>query len=772
MTKARILANLISDNAELADGQISVAEVVGAAPLASPTFTGTASGTFSGPLTGNVTGDLTGDVNTTLIASPTLNATVNIKTTDANGEGIGLGIDADKKVRFYDDQGSSTKMYWNASTVTQKFEDNSKLAFGSSENLKLYHDGTNKLVGDLTQTGAFTTDKYNNAEALPTIRPSLLLDFANSKTLDPRITFTRGSTATYWDGKTTTKAEENLFKYSQEIDNTSNWLRSGVTTTANSATAPDGTTTADTLVVSGGEAYHYLYQAVSALASTTFTASVYVKAVSGTSIAALGIRFLQDSGNWLNLVCDISTGATTLQTGSTSTYTNVSYTSTSVGNGWYRFTLTATGGTGNVMFQPHTSTSPSVTANYGNQYFNDDGDAFYLWGAQVELRDSATAYTATTSSPIVKYQPTLQTAASGEARFDHDPVTGESKGLLIEEARTNQFGYSETFQNFSKSSASVLINEAIAPDGTSTADKMVPDANNNFIWLDTSLTSGSEYTQSIYAKTGGMRYLQFAPSAGFGSDYVNFDLENGVVGNSSGIAASASIEHVGNGWYRCVLTDTATASSLGRILIHASNSDSGRLSGSGANNFNGVFIWGAQLETGAFPTSYIPTSGSTVTRSLDSAEITGTSFDFFNNQEASFFAEVSMAYSGGNSKGILSVGADIVGASGRLVNMYLSSGLQSYYDSYSFGNTVTSGNGGPTPPSKVALSFSTTEYNGASDGASIGSTSGSYYLDQAVNLKIGGTYNGNTYPLNGHLKKISCYPQKFTSATLQQMTEE
>jgi hypothetical protein len=62
MSKARILANLISDNAELADGQISVAEVVGAAPLASPTFTGTASGTFSGPLTGNVVGNLTGDV--------------------------------------------------------------------------------------------------------------------------------------------------------------------------------------------------------------------------------------------------------------------------------------------------------------------------------------------------------------------------------------------------------------------------------------------------------------------------------------------------------------------------------------------------------------------------------------------------------------------------------------------------------------------------------------------------------------------------------------
>jgi hypothetical protein len=122
MSKARTLANLISDNAELADGQISVAEVVGAAPLASPTFTGV--------------------VGATTISSPTLNATINLKTTDANGEGIGLGIDADKKVRFYDDQGASTKMYWNASTATQKFEDSSKIAFGSSEDLKIYHSQT------------------------------------------------------------------------------------------------------------------------------------------------------------------------------------------------------------------------------------------------------------------------------------------------------------------------------------------------------------------------------------------------------------------------------------------------------------------------------------------------------------------------------------------------------------------------------------------------------------------------------------------------------
>ena len=105
---------------------------------------------------------LTGDITST--------GGININTTDANGTGIALGLDGDKKVRFYDDQGATTKMYWNASTVTQKFEDNSKLAFGSSEDLQLYHDGTNnKLVGDLTQTGKPSTDEVDLSPIAATI---------------------------------------------------------------------------------------------------------------------------------------------------------------------------------------------------------------------------------------------------------------------------------------------------------------------------------------------------------------------------------------------------------------------------------------------------------------------------------------------------------------------------------------------------------------------------------------------------------------------------
>jgi hypothetical protein len=85
MSKARTLADFISDGSEFADGTISVAEVSGAAPLASPTFTGTASGTFSGPLTGNVTGNVTGDLTGDVTGNVTGNLTGNV-TGDVAGD--------------------------------------------------------------------------------------------------------------------------------------------------------------------------------------------------------------------------------------------------------------------------------------------------------------------------------------------------------------------------------------------------------------------------------------------------------------------------------------------------------------------------------------------------------------------------------------------------------------------------------------------------------------------------------------------------------------
>ena len=91
------------------------------------------------------------------------------------------------------------------------------------------------------------------ASLYPSINPSLLLDFANSKVLDPRITFTRTTTATYYDGVTTAVAEQNLLTYSQEFDNAA-WSKTSGSVTANADNAPDGTSTADLFTPSASDA--------------------------------------------------------------------------------------------------------------------------------------------------------------------------------------------------------------------------------------------------------------------------------------------------------------------------------------------------------------------------------------------------------------------------------------------------------------------------------------------------------------------------------------
>ena len=216
-------------------------------------------------------------------------------------------------------------------------------------------------------------------------------------------------------------------------------------------------------------------------------------------------------------------------------------------------------------------------------------------------------------------------ASNNVPRFDHDPTTGESLGLLIEESRTNQFPYSSEFDNgaWNKSNLNVTANQITAPDGTITADKISADATATearYVNDDTSIINGKLYTQSVFAKAGEVTVLQIAPSTGFSSRYQNFDLSTGQLGN--GDVESASITAYPNGWYRCTVTQSAITTISGRMVFaFATVPGDGRIPSPTIALGDGFYLWGAQLEEGSFPTSYIPTSGpntgSTVTRAQD-----------------------------------------------------------------------------------------------------------------------------------------------------------
>ena len=225
----------------------------------------------------------------------------------------------------------------------------------------------------------------------------------------------------------------------------------------------------------------------------------------------------------------------------------------------------------------------------------------------------------------------IKTATSDTPRFDHDPSTGKSLGLLVEENRTNLLQQSEDYSTtWTRFNVNASVNAITAPDGTTTADKLVENSSNNFHRVRQGISSGVTGTFSIFLKADERNRVNLGTSDT--NLIAQFDLSAGSI-----VSGTGSIQSFGNGWYRCSISSTFTSSGPYLLLR---NSSSEFYTGDGTS---GVYAWGAQLEANAtFATSYIPTSGSSVTRSADIASITGSNFSsWYNQSEGTVFVKSS-----------------------------------------------------------------------------------------------------------------------------------
>jgi hypothetical protein len=201
------------------------------------------------------------------------------------------------------------------------------------------------------------------------------------------------------------------------------------------------------------------------------------------------------------------------------------------------------------------------------------------------------------------------------------------------------FTRSEEFDNAAwiKSEVTVTANSAVSPDGTSNAEFLVPSVNAaaHQAYQSIALTNATAYTVTVYAKSGGYNFVNLRFGGGIASEAF-FDLSNGTVVSATTLA-NASIRPAGNGWYRCSYTATATSTASFAVSINPCPTSSSF--GVAGNGTSGVYVYGAQLEAGAFATSYIPTVASQVTRSADVATMTGTNFSsWYNQTEGTFVA--------------------------------------------------------------------------------------------------------------------------------------
>jgi hypothetical protein len=382
------------------------------------------------------------------------------------------------------------------------------------------------------------------------------------------ITWTRGSDA--WRTNSNglvQRAPWNLFLMSEEFENIIWGKIGGVTATANQATAPNGTNTAD-LITEGTSVLLYYSNLIPA---GTYTQSWYAKKGTGDIV---GMYF----GSGFSVRYNLTSGTIV-------SINNVTATITNVGDGWYRCTATAT---------------PTASFYAGLNYANSSGLTIYAWGAQLVEGSSALPYFPTTDRlnvPRLSY------------------MYGSCPALLLEPQRTNLALQSESFDNVSwiKSNSSVTANTTTSPDGNTTADSLIENTSSGLHFVYQSVGIAGTYTLSFYVKANTRNWVYITMFDGIADRGAFFNVSTGVVGNiDSGV--TASIQSVGNGWYRCIVTATNLAVFSSSCQLATAN---GTRSYTG-DGTSGLFIWGAQLEQGAYPTTYIPTTTASATRVADS----------------------------------------------------------------------------------------------------------------------------------------------------------
>jgi hypothetical protein len=416
----------------------------------------------------------------------------------------------------------------------------------------------------------------------------------------------------------------NSFEYSEEFYR-SYWSKNRTSVLENVTKSPDGSFTADKIIENTETDTHNISRSLGTInLGTTYCFSIFAKA-SERSVLSINVG---DARFGLNSHATFNLSNGTILTTSTGPGNPLRFIE-SYPNGWYRCILVITAvttGTDSITFNLSNTNTDSATPNYtGN-----GRSGLFLWGAQFEIGSYATTYipsfknfiSRNSTGTFIDFDGLIKNAAIDVARLNY---TSDNLKLLpkilLEESRTNLLTYSESFDNVNwiKSSSSVVTNIAVSPSGTLSAEKLVQGAvsgANSVSRSSISFTAGLPYTLSIFAKASENSVIRLGlPNDVFVDGAIRFNTATEQFNNSSFIINSG-YQKMANGWYRVWGTAVANVTATGSLsfaTLPALNTSVPYL-GDGAS---GIFIWGAQLEEGYYPTSYIPTVDSSVTRESD-----------------------------------------------------------------------------------------------------------------------------------------------------------
>lgn len=413
--------------------------------------------------------------------------------------------------------------------------------------------------------------------------------------------------------------QQNLLGHSEHLGASGYWGYYGaVVLSPNAAAAPDGSLSATRIQNTPGSNSFFgqlPYGSSAAVPLGKHTRSVFVKPDgSGNSVLIFeGVGGGGGAGGFLAFDAVAKTWAgDTVGNGFGTTYGYVD-----AGSGWLRVWVTMTKSTAAQIVN-----NSFYVGGYGSSAVQH---GLYVWGFQfnsgtlLPYTPSTTTFTGrSTTGTYYDKTGTLQTAAAGVARYSYDPANlGAPPVLLLEPARTNLLLGSQDFTNgaWGRTGTTVTQNAGASPSGATNAASLAKNADGYAnIAQAATISAGAVCTASVYFKAGSLTRGSITVISGTTDSRYWFDLTTGVVGGVFAAATagyvSSGIVAVSGGWYRCWLTVTAQASTA-VAYFYPDRGDSAV-----AGN---VLIWGAQLELGSTPTSYIPTTTSQVTRAADTS---------------------------------------------------------------------------------------------------------------------------------------------------------
>jgi hypothetical protein len=569
------------------------------------------------------------------------------------------------------------------------------------------------------------------------------------------LTFTRASDATYTDSTGVVRRSPfNLFTWSEMFSDFA-WTKFNSLITANVTAAPNGTLTADKLALAVGidplsANSTGLFQ-TQTITSGVYNYSIYLKA-SERNIARW--RDGGFSGNYL--VVNLTNG--TFTNGEPSRFVNPQV--VFAGNGWWRVSFT----TGTI------TNSNAYPLRFGDTGQTGDGvSGAFVWGAQLVEGTSALDYFPTTNRQDV---PRID--------FRNADGTLSSCGrLLLEPQRTNLvpngllYNASTGVAYNTTVSGSPMAGVNCARITKNEAAGTLRYANQN---CSTSVLAGSTgYVLSAFFKYDGVDFttsMEYNNATQFGGVSWNQVINIASTGITLGTSTSctSTIENWGSGWYRVnvrITTGAAPSSSAVTYLMRLSST---------LSTGQGFLHALPQLEAGAYPTTYIPTTTAAVTRIADAASKTGVS-SLIGQTEGTLFSEVNWGVKPENGSPIISIltlnnnvtnaqNAIILGierASGGTNRVYCLVQVSNVAQAALFGSTITSGN------YKIALAYKQNDFVLYVNGVQISSdTSGN--VPTTSQILLGQKFNGESFVMSDGIAQAALIKTRLTNAQLAQLT--